>query len=692
MSTTAQDFNPLLHLQGLPIFSQVKPEHVKTAVQAAIDQSIETIKTVVAEHENDPTWDNVIAPIEESDDKLSKIWSVVSHLNSVCNTEELRVAHDSCLPLMSEYSTFVGQYKPLCEILKKITRSDAYSLLTPAQQKSIENSLRDFRLSGIDLPEEKQQRYAEIAAELSQLQSDFSNNVLDATQGFILNLQDETEVKGLPSSQILQAKHEAKKRNLEGMVFTLDIPSYLPFMTYVDKRELRQQLYIAYVTRASDQGPHANKWDNQANIDNILRLRHEEAQLLGFPSYAHLSLATKMAKTPEEVISFLEDLAKKSKPQGQAEIQELRDFAHSLGLEGELEPWDISYYAQKLCQAKYSYDPQELRAYFGVDKVVNGLFTCAERLYNVSFRPRFGVDVWHQDVKCYDIYDNFGSKIGTFYLDLFAREGKRGGAWMDECMSRRYRSDGSLQLPVAYLVCNFTPPVNGKESKLTHDEVVTLFHEFGHGLNQLLTRIDIADVSGINGVPWDAVELPSQFNENFAWQEEVLNFLSSHKTTHEPLPKDKLDALISAKNFESAMAMLRQLEFALFDFRIHLEYQPGQDSQVYPILKQVKDLVAVVPQYSQARFPDSFSHIFAGGYAAGYYSYKWAEVLAADAFGRFEEEGIFNEQAGADFRDFILASGGASDPMKSFISFRGRKPEVEALLRQSGITPPETTN
>lgn len=684
MTETAHN-NPLLTNQGLPHFSQIKPEHVLEAVKTAIDNSINVIKTVVKEHEKDPTWDNVIAPIEEADDRLSKIWSVVSHLNGVCNTEELRKAHESCLPLISEYSTFVGQYQPLCEVLKTITRSDAYQLLTKAQRKAIENSLRDFKLSGIDLPSDKQKRYAEISTELSQLQTNFANNVLDATKGYFLHIEDEAQVKGLPKSQIRQAAAEAKKRKLSGLVFTLDIPSYLPFMTYVEDRELRRQMFEAYTTRASDKGPNAGKWDNQENIEKILKLRHEEALLLGFPSYAHLSLATKMAQDPEEVINFLENLARKSKPQGQREVQELREYAQSLGLD-DLQPWDMKFYSQKLCHERYAYDPQELRPYFGVEKVVSGLFEVAQRLYNVTFRPRFGVDVWHPDVRCYDIYDRFSSKIGTFFIDLFAREGKQGGAWMDECMSRRYRSDGSLQLPVAYLVCNFTPPVNGKESLLTHEEVVTLFHEFGHGLNQLLTRIDIADVSGINGVPWDAVELPSQFNENFAWQEEVLNFLSSHEVTKQPLPKDKLEALIRAKNFESALAMLRQLEFALFDFKLHYQYDPAKGGRVYETLQAVKDLVAVTPQFKDSRFPDSFTHIFAGGYAAGYYSYKWAEVLAADAFGRFEEEGIFNQQVGEQFRDLILAVGGALDPMDCFVAFRGRKPEVDALLKQSGIS------
>lgn len=680
-----QSNNPLLNLQGLPSFSLVKPEHVREAVQSAIDHAIEVVKRVVKDNEKDPTWDNVVAPIEEADDRLSKIWSVVSHLNSVCSSEELRKVHDECLPLISDYGTFIGQYKPLCDVLKTIANSDAFSLLTKAQRKSIKNSLRDFRLSGIDLPPAEQKRFAEISSELAKTMADFSNNVLDATQAYTLHVESAEEVKGLPSSQISMAKAEAKKRNIEGLVFTLDIPCYIPFISYVENRELRKTLFEAFSTRASDVGPNAHTWDNQANIEKILALRHEEAQLLGFKTFADLSLATKMAKDPKEVIDFLEDLARKSKPQGLKEVAELEEYAKSQGID-KLEPWDVMFYSQKLCKENHSYDPQELRPYFGVSKVIAGLFTCAERLYKVSFRPRFGVDVWHPDVTCYDIYDNFGSKIGTFYMDLYAREGKRSGAWMDECMSRRYRLDGLLQLPVAYLVCNFTAPTSSQESLLTHDEVVTLFHEFGHGLNQLLTRIDIADVSGINGVPWDAVELPSQFNENFAWQEEVLNFLSSHQDTHETLPKDKLEALISAKNFESAMAMLRQLEFALFDFRLHYEYDPSKGARVYEILKQVKDLVAVTPQYKDSRFPDTFSHIFAGGYAAGYYSYKWAEVLAADAFGRFEEEGIFNEQAGADFRDYILAGGGAEDPMDSFIAFRGRKPQVEALLKQSGIS------
>ena len=679
-----KDFNPLMHIVGLPAFSAVKPEHIKPAVESAVENCKNVIINVVEKNKDNPTWDNLMAPIEEADDRFSKIWSVVSHLNSVNNTQELRTAHDECLPLIAQYSTWAGQYRPLFDALTKIAKSDEFNLLTKAQRKSVENSLRDFRLSGIDLPEDKQRRFGEISARLSQLQSDFANNLLDATNNYVKNVVDEKELAGLPRGALNLAKSEAQKRSLDGYVFTLDIPSYLPVLTYADNRELRKEMYIAYNTRASDVGPDAGKWDNLPVMEEILSLRHELARLLDFKDYASLSLATKMAQNNDEVLSFLYDLANKSHNQGLEEVNTLKEYAKGLGCD-DLKPWDVAYYSEKLRQEKYSYNAEELRPYFPVDKVIAGLFECAKRIYSISFRSRLGVDVWNENVVCYDVYDDFGSKIGTLFMDLYARQGKRGGAWMDECMSRRYRADGSLQLPVTYLVCNFTPPVNGKQSELTHDEVVTLFHEFGHGLNQLLTRIDIADVSGINGVPWDAVELPSQFNENFAWQEEVLNFLSCHVRTGEHLPKEKLDALIAAKNFESAMAMLRQLEFAIFDFRIHAEYDPHKGGRIYEILNEVKSKVSVVPQYENGRFPNGFSHIFAGGYAAGYYSYKWAEVLAADAFGRFIEEGIFNKEAGADFRDYILASGGAEDPMKSFIAFRGRKPKVDALLVQSGI-------
>lgn len=680
-----EQYNPLLHIEGLPHFGAVKPEHVEVAVRQAIDNATRVIKEVTANVGDHPTWDSAIAPIEEAEDRFSKIWSVVAHLNSVVNTPELRAAHDACLPLISDFSTFVGQYRPLYDAMVKIASSDGFKLLSGAQRKSVENSIRDFRLSGIGLSGDRQQRYAEISARLATLQSDFANHVLDATHAFIKNVTEDGEVKGLPAGVLRLAREEARKRSLEGYVFTLDVPSYLPVMTYADNRDLRREMYEAYQTRASEVGPNAGEFDNAPLMEEILALRHELAQLLGFKNYAELSLATKMAHSPEEVMGFLEDLARKSRAQGEKEIAALREYAQAQGLEGELQPWDVAYYAEKLRRERYAYDAESLRPYFPVSKVLQGLFECATRLYGITFRPRYGVDTWHKDVECFDVYDEFGAKTGTFFVDLYAREGKRGGAWMDECQSRRYRSDGALQLPVTYLVCNFTPPVGNRESELTHDEVVTLFHEFGHGLNQLLTRIDIADVSGINGVPWDAVELPSQFNENFAWQEEVLNFLSGKVGTGEPLPKEKLEALLKARNFESALAMLRQLEFALFDFRLHLDYDPEKGARVRETLEAVRDEVSVVPRYALSRFPNSFTHIFAGGYAAGYYSYKYAEVLAADAFGRFEEEGVLNPELGASFRDHILAIGGAEDPMEGFIAFRGSRPQVDALLKQSGI-------
>ena len=677
--------NPLLNYSGLPPFSSVKPECIKEAVVSAIEKCKKTIIDVSEKFKAEPTWDNVVAPVEESDDLLSKVWSVVSHLNSVNNTPDLRAVHDECLPILSEFSTWAGQYKPYFEVLKKIESSDAFSLLSKPQQKAIKNSIRDFKLSGIDLNEADQKTYAQIESKLSELTSRFSNNVLDATHGYTLHVTELEKLIGLPEGALKLAKNEAENRKLDGYVFTLEMPSYLPFLTYCENRELRHEIYVAYNTRSSEIGPNAGKWDNAPIMEEILKLRHELAKLLGFKSYAHLSLATKMADAPETVVEFLKDLAHKSHKQGLKEVEDLRQYAKSQGLD-ELQPWDMAFYSEKLRQEKYSYSEEELRPYFPENVVIKGMFECAHRLYGISLKERLGVDVWNDAVKCFDVYeDKFGSSIGSLFMDLYARPGKNGGAWMDECLTRRYRADGALQLPVAYLICNFTRPVNGKYSELTHDEVVTMFHEFGHTLNQLLTKIDISDVSGINGVPWDAVELPSQFNENFAWQEEVLKFLSSHVKTHEPLPKEKLDAVLKAKNFESAMAMLRQIEFALFDFRIHLEYDPSLGGRIFEILNEVKKEVAVVPNFKDSRFPNNFTHIFSGGYAAGYYSYKWAEVLAADAFSLFEEKGIFNKSVGKSFEELILACGGASDPMKNFEDFRGRKPSVDALLKQSGI-------
>ncbi|MFQ2146828.1 oligopeptidase A [Aeromonas veronii] len=676
--------NPLLTMDSLPPFSQIKPEQVQPAVIQAIADCKQKISDVLAQR--DPhTWDSLIAPLEEVNDRLSRIWSPVSHLNSVLNSEALREAHDACLPLLSEFQTYVGQHEGLYQAYLALSQSDDFPLLSGAQRKEIQNTLRDFRLSGIGLPAEAQQRYGEIQARLSELASRFSNNVLDATQGWHKLVDDEAELAGLPDSVRAAARQMAELKGKEGWLFTLDIPSYLPVMMYADNRELRAEMYEAFTTRASDQGPNAGKWDNSAIMSELLTLRRELAQLLGFANYAELSLATKMADKTEQVVSFLTDLAAKSLPQGKAELEEIRSFAAEQHGQSELAAWDLAYYAEKLKQHKFSISDEQLRPYFPASKVVKGLFEVVKRVFGMKVRERLGIDTWHPDVRFYDIFDADDELRGSFYLDLYAREHKQGGAWMDVCLGRRYRQDGSLQKPVAYLTCNFNGPVDGKPALFTHNEVVTLFHEFGHGIHHMLTRIDVAGVAGINGVAWDAVELPSQFLENWCWESEALAFISGHYETGEPLPADLLEKMLTARNFQAAMQMLRQLEFALFDFRLHQEFDPANPAQLPALLDEVRSQVAVMTPPAFNRFQHSFSHIFAGGYAAGYYSYKWAEVLSADAFSRFEEEGIFNPATGQSFLKNILEKGGSKEPMELFRAFRGREPKVDALLRHSGI-------
>ncbi|MFM5181722.1 oligopeptidase A [Aeromonas veronii] len=676
--------NPLLTMDSLPPFSQIKPEQVQPAVIQAIADCKQKISDVLAQR--DPhTWDSLIAPLEEVNDRLSRIWSPVSHLNSVLNSEALREAHDACLPLLSEFQTYVGQHEGLYQAYLALSQSDDFPLLSGAQRKEIQNTLRDFRLSGIGLPAEAQQRYGEIQARLSELASRFSNNVLDATQGWQKLVADEAELAGLPDSVRAAARQMAELKGKEGWLFTLDIPSYLPVMMYADNRELRAEMYEAFTTRASDQGPNAGKWDNSAIMSELLTLRRELAQLLGFGNYAELSLATKMADKTEQVVSFLTDLAAKSLPQGKAELEEIRAFAAEQHGQSELAAWDLAYYAEKLKQHKFSISDEQLRPYFPASKVVKGLFEVVKRVFGMKVRERLGIDTWHPDVRFYDIFDAEDELRGSFYLDLYAREHKQGGAWMDVCLGRRYRQDGSLQKPVAYLTCNFNGPVDGKPALFTHNEVVTLFHEFGHGIHHMLTRIDVAGVAGINGVAWDAVELPSQFLENWCWESEALAFISGHYETGEPLPADLLEKMLTARNFQAAMQMLRQLEFALFDFRLHQEFDPANPAQLPALLDEVRSQVAVMTPPAFNRFQHSFSHIFAGGYAAGYYSYKWAEVLSADAFSRFEEEGIFNPATGQSFLKNILEKGGSKEPMELFRAFRGREPKVDALLRHSGI-------
>lgn len=672
--------NPLLNYTGLPAFSKIKPEHIKPAVEAVIKTCRETIEEV-SQIEN-PTWENFYLPQAAAGDQFSRAWSPVGHLNAVKNSPELREAYQTCLPLLSEYSTWAGQHKGLYEGYLKLKNSPAFESYSLAQKKAIENSLRDFELSGISLPEDKQKRYGEISARLSELSSDFSNNVLDATMGWDIVITDESQLKGLPESALEAAKLSAESKGKKGYRFTLEFPSYYPVLTYCENRELREMMYKEYATRASDQGSNAGKWDNSANIDEKLKLRRELAQLLGFATYADYSLATKMAENPQQVVEFLEDLANRAKKQAKEELCALKAFANHACSE-QLEPWDIAYYSEKQKQALYAINDEELRPYFPEDRVLSGLFELMKRIFGLRIEEQFGIDTWHKDVRFFQIYDEQGEERGAFYLDLYARENKRGGAWMDDCINQKRFADGSLQKPVAYLTCNFNKPIGNKPALFTHDEVTTLFHEFGHGIHHMLTQIEVGDVAGINGVPWDAVELPSQFLENWCWEEEALAFISGHYETGEPLPKEKLTQLLKAKNFQAAMFVVRQLEFGLFDFRLHLA-EP-REGLVLDTLKAVKAEVAIVKTPEWVRTPHSFSHIFAGGYAAGYYSYLWAEVLSADAFSKFEEDGIFNRETGQSFLDNILTRGGSEEPMVLFERFRGRKPTLDALLRHKGI-------
>ncbi|TAA45791.1 oligopeptidase A [Corallincola spongiicola] len=675
--------NPLLSFSGLPRFSEIKPEHVKPAVEQLIADCKAVVEQVASSQEQ--SWEAVIAPLDTVNDKLSRAWSPVGHLNGVANTPELRDAYDSCLPLLSEYGSWVGQHQGLFDAYQRVANSAQFASLSQAQQEVIRQALRDFELAGVALPEDKKKRFTEISTRLSELGSQFSNNLLDATRGWSKLITDESELAGLPPTALAAAQQAAAAKEQEGYLLTLDFPCYLPVMSYCDNRELRKEIYVAFATRASDQGPNAGKWDNSEVMDEIVALRHEKARLLGFDNYGEYSLATKMAEKSGQVLGFLNDLAERSKPQGQKELDELRAYAKQQHGVENAEAWDLTYYSEKLKQHTYAIDAEAVRPWFPENRVVSGLFEVAKRLFAVDIVERQGVDTWHKDVRFFDIFNADGSLQGSFYLDLFAREGKRGGAWMDECQARWRTEANELQIPVAYLTCNFSGPVGSQPALFTHDEVITLFHEFGHGLHHMLTKVETAGVSGINGVPWDAVELPSQFLENWCWEPEALAFISGHFETGEPLPQSMLDKMMAAKNFQSAMQMLRQLEFSLFDFHLHLDFDPTLGAQVQHTLDQIRDKVAVVPVSEFNRFQHSFGHIFGGGYAAGYYSYKWAEVLSADAFGRFEEEGIFNSETGQSFLNEILRKGGSDSPMNLFRAFRGREPEVDALLRHSGI-------
>lgn len=673
---------------NLPEFSKVKNSDMKDAVVQQISKCKEVIEETlkIIESKDSFSFDDLVEPISKADDKLSRIWSIISHLNSVMNSDELRKVHDECLPFLSEYGTFVGQHKGLYNAYKKLADSKSYNDFNQAQKQTLKHVLRDFVLSGISLTEDKQKKYGEIIARLSELSSNFSNNVMDSVLNWHKHIIDENKLKGLPKLTIETAKKTAKEKGLDGYVFTLDYPSYSSVMMYADDRDLRKEMYEAYVTRASNLGPNANKWDNHNNIVEILKLRHDLAILLGFNNYAEYSIETKMANTTEEVSKFLNDLAIRCKNQGDSEYKELSLYAKEKYNCDSLEAWDRTYYSEKLKQEKYNVSEEELREFFPLDTVLKGLFEIVHRLFDINISQKKSVDVWHQDVRYFEVFDKNNELCGSFYLDPYARPHKRGGAWMDECLSRKVIENGVIRKPVAYLVCNFNPPVNDNEpSLLTQDEVTTLFHEFGHGLNLILTKIDVDAVSGINGVAWDAVELPSQFMENWFWQEEALKLISSHIKTKLPLPKSKLDQMIKAKNFQSAMFILRQLEFGIMDFNLHLHFDTNNPDNIKSVIDSTRKLVSVANVTEYNKFENSFSHIFSGGYAAGYYSYLWAELLSSDSFSRFEEEGIFNNDVGNDFKKFILEVGGSVDSMEMFENFRGRKPSINALLRHNGI-------
>jgi len=661
--------NPLLEAHVLPPFKSIAPEHAVPAVEAILAEGRAAIALLAEAGE--PSWASLPARMEDLDDRLSQAWSPVSHLNAVVNSPAWREAYNACLPMLSAYGTELGQNAGLCNAYKQLEAGSGFASLNAAQKKVVSNALRDFRLSGVDLPEAEKKRYAEIAERLSTICSKFADNVLDATQAWEKIITDESALAGLPDSARALLRELARAKDIQGYRVTLDAPAYIAVMTHADDRSLRQELYTAFVTRASEQGPQAGQFDNSAIMEEILALRFEQAQLLGYGSYAELSLVPKMAESVPQVLDFLLDLARRARPG--ADKFDISDF----------QPWDQAYASEKLKEAKYAISQEQVRPYFPAPRVIDGMLRIAERLYGLEIRPSTTAELWHSDATYYEIFEQ-GSKIAAFYLDPYARANKRGGAWMADCRVRRRLPDGSLQLPVAFLTCNFNPPVDGKPALLTHGEVTTLFHEFGHGLHHMLTRVEVAAVSGINGVSWDAVELPSQFFENWCWDKEALGIMSGHVETGEPLPEALLQKMLAARNFQSGLQLLRQVEFSLFDMKIHAG--PALSSAAIQVeLNTLRAQIAVLKPPAFNRFQHSFTHIFAGGYAAGYYSYKWAEVLSADAFSRFEEEGVFNPDTGRSFRDNILAQGGSADAAELFRAFRGRDPSVDALLRHSGL-------
>ena len=668
----------------LPKFSAIIQSEIEFSLDRLLAKNYYEINQLVKTKEP-YTWKTFIQPLEDINDRLHRYWTPISHLNAVVNNPTLREIYHRCLPKLADYSTKLSHHQGLYQAIQSIANSIEYQKLNNAQRKVIDNDIRDFKLAGVTLSQAKKKQFAELTRTLSQLQNQFEENVLDATQDWHKHIMDKDKLHGIPKNAVIAAQESAEQRCLEGWLFTLEVPSYLAVLMHADLREFRQEIYTAFVTRASDQGPNARKWDNTVIIEQILNARLKLAKLLGFANFAEYSLTTKMVKSSQQVITFMNQLVEATRQKAQQEFQELSEFSRKeLGIE-KLEAWDIAYVAEKFRQRYLSISQEDVRPYFPEGQVIQGLFNIVNRLFQITIKSVISADIWHQDVNCYAVYDNKDQLRAYFYLDLYARENKRGGAWMDNHRPRRRLPDGSIQLPVACIVCNLQPPIANQPALFSHDEMITLFHEFGHALQHMLTKIDYAEISGIHGIPWDAVELASQFLENWAWYKEPLMMIAKHYQTGKTLPDKLFQRLHATKYFHAGLQIMRQLEFSFFDMRLHVEFDPTKKNQTQQILDEVRKTVCVVPVFNCNRFQNSFSHIFSGGYAAGYYSYKWAEVMAADAFSLFEEKGIFDQDSAHRFSTYILESGGLKDPLTLFKAFRGREPNIEAFLHQKGI-------
>lgn len=673
--------NPLLDFNGLPKFDQIRAAHVVPAIDYLLAQGRECVEKLATSNEA-PSWQNFAKPLEDMEEKLGRAWSQVGHMNAVVNSPELREAYNASLPKLTDFYSDLGQDERLYTKFRALKNSPEFLKLSSAQQKIIENELRDFRLGGAELPDQEKARFKEIQEALSKVTTKFEENLMDTVNDYAHFVEDISALKGLPEDAIQAAQEAARTDGKTGYKFTLHFPSYMPVLQYCENRELRELLYRAYATRASEFGK--AEWDNTPLISEILKLRLEAAKMLGYKNYAEMSLATKMADSPTDVAKFLDNLAQRAKPFAQKDMQELTDYAKKLGIQ-DMQAWDVAYVSEKLREDKYAFSDQEVKQYFPEAQVLAGLFKVVETIFGVHVK-KSSAPVWHPDAAFYEITDKHNQAIGQFYLDLYARNNKRGGAWMDEAISRRKHGNNQVTTPVAYLTCNFSAPVGDKPALFTHDEVITMFHEFGHGLHHMLTQVEDYGVSGIKGVEWDAVELPSQFMENFCWEWDVIRHMTKHVDTGEPLPRNLFDKMIAAKNFQAGMQTVRQIEFSLFDMRLHGDFDPNGKLTALDLIEQVRDEVAVVRPPKWNRFPHGFTHIFAGGYAAGYYSYKWAEVLSADAYSMFEENGVLCAETGQRFWHEILAKGGSRPALESFVAFRGRAPDIEALLRHNGMT------